>query len=402
MRHVRQGLLLSLVVTSLAWAAQPAPKRIAALVVPMDKSAEQTVLRIETYANEALGEYEGFSVKTSDELFAVSADDEAAAALKRADGLFVEGRTAFDGRNWDESSKKLRAALKEYDKAVAAMKGCGNLCETIAMYATVLQAKGDSEEAKLVLLDLLSLAPTAELDRKRYPQTFLSLKAQVATSRNAQLRGNINVKSRPSGARVYLDGDLMGYTPMTLQTLAIGKHLVRVERPGFRQVGQMVEVAPEDQEVNAELTATSAYKAYDGLMDKLAGEAIKDKGGATMSAVANSLKLDRAIVGMLRDVDGQTELTLGYFDLKAGRRFSIKRATFQGDEFGQLRGEVSRMVTSLLNYDGAEKVTHTSDPLDSHHGTEDWNADDKGGRNKKRDKNKAGDPLEGRSGTEDW
>jgi hypothetical protein len=395
--------LATLLLSSAVLAAPPAEKRISALIVPMDKAAEQMTLRIEAYANDALGEFQGLTLKNSDELFGVAPDEDAAASFKRAETGFNESRSSFDSRNWEDAERKLRATIKEYGKAVAAMKSCGNLCESIAMYATVLQARGDAEEAKSAIIDLLSLAPTMELDRKRYPQNFLALKAQVATSRNAQLRGNINVKSKPAGARVFVDGEFQGYTPYTVQTVPIGKHLVRIERPGFRQVGELVEAAPDDQEVNAELVATSGYKAFDSLMDKLAGEAIKDKGGATMASVASSLKLDRAVIGVLREIDGQTELTLGYFDLKAGRRFAIKRSTFQGDEFGQLKGEVARLVNALLNYEAAEKVSRTGDPLDSHHGTEDWSGDDKGGKNREKDKKRSGgDPLDGRSGTEDW
>lgn len=396
-------VLALLGLSSVVLGAPPAEKRIAALIVPMDQSAEQLTLRIEGYANAAIVEFSGFKLKTSDDLFGVAPDEESFASFKRAETGFAESREAFEGRAWEDAERKLRATIKEYGKAVAAMKRCGNLCEAIAMYATILHARGETEEAKLVLLDLFSLAPELELDRKRYPQSLLALKAQVGTSRNAQLRGNLHVKSRPEGARVFLNGELQGFTPLTLQTVPIGKHLVRVEKPGFRQAGQLVDATAEDVDVTAELVATSSYKTYDELMDKLASEAVKDKGGPAMASAASTLKLDRAIVGMLREVEGQTELTIGYFDLKAGRRFALKRATFQGDEFGELKGEVARMVTALLNYETTEKTSKTGDPLDSHHGTEDWSSDDKGGRNKERDlKHKGGDPLDRRNGTEDW
>ena len=286
------------------------------------------------------------------------------------------------------------------------MKNCGNLCESVAMFGSVLQARGDAEESKIAILDLLALSPGFELDRKRYPQNFLALKAQVATSRNAQLRGNVTVKTRPGGARVYLNGELQGYSPVTMQTLPIGKHLVKIERPGFKQLGVMVEVTPEDQEITSELVATSGYKAFDALMDRLAGEALKDKGGQTMTSVSNSLKLDRAVIGVLKDVNGEsTELTMAYFDLKTGKRIAIKRVAFQGDEFGQLRGEVERIVNHLVNQGetGGDKVTRSSDPLENKGGTEEWQGEDRGGKNVKRDKKaKGGDPLDNASGTEDW
>lgn len=386
-------------------APPPSTKRISAIVIPMDKGAEQSTLRVEAYMNEALGEYQGFQLKTSDDLFGVAPDEDAAASLKRAEQGYTESKAAFEGRNYEDAERKLRATIKEYAKAVAAMKSCGSLCDAVAMYAASLQARGELEEAKIAVLDLLALAPTFELDRKRFPQNFLALKAQVATGRNAQLRGNFTVKTKPAGARVYLNGEFQGYTPYTLQTLPVGKHLVRVERPGFRQYGAMIEVTPEDQDLTQELVATSGYQAFDGLMDRLAGEALKDKGGATMSSVANSLKLDRAVIGVLRELEagGQSELTMGYYDLKSGKRISLKRATFQGDEYGQLKGEVGRMVNHLLNATGGEKVSRSGDPLDNTSGTEDWNAEDRGGKSSKRDKKKgANDPLDGVSGTEDW
>ncbi len=401
MKHV---LVLSVIAVQAFAAPPPSDKRVAALILPMDKSAEALMLKVESFATEALGEYDGFKVRTSDEMFGIAVDEEATSSLKRAEQGFKESKASFDERNYEDAERKLRATIKEYSKAVAAMKSCGNLCEAVAMYAAVLQARGDVEEAKIAILDLLSLAPTYEIDRKRYPQNFLALKAQVATSRNAQLRGGVVVKTKPSGARVFLNGELQGYSPVTMSTLPIGKHLLRIERPGFKQLGAMLEITPEDQEVTQELTATSGYKAYDGLMDRLAGEAIKDKGGATMTSVANSLKLDRAVIGVLRDLDsGTTELTMGYFDLKTGKRIAMKRTSFQGDEFGQLKGEVGRMVNHLVNAADQEAVTRSADPLDNKGGMEDWSSDDRGGKNTKRDKKSSGgDPLDRTSGTEDW
>ena len=62
------------------------------------------------------------------------------------------------------------------------------------------------------------------------------------------------------------------------------------------------------------------------------------------------------------------------------------------------------MVTHLINAtEGGDKVSRSSDPLDNKHGTEEWQGEDKGGKNTKRDKNApSGDPLDKASGTEDW
>jgi hypothetical protein len=404
--RVAPALLSALVALPALAAPPPTTQRISALVVPMDKGAEAQALKLEGFITESLNEYQGFAVKTSDELFGIGVDEDAAASLKRAQTGFAESKADFDNRQYEPAERKLRATLKEFDKSVSAMKTCGNLCEAWAMYGAVLLSRGDTEEAKLAILNLIALSPSFELDRKRYPQDFLSLKAQVSISRNAQLRGNIVVKTKPAGARVFLNGEFQGYSPMTLQTLPIGKAMVKIEKPGFRQVGQMIEVTPDDSEYTPELIASSGFKAFDALMDRLAAEAIKDKGGSTMASIAKTLGLDRGIVAVVKELEsGGTELTIGYYELKTGKRLAIKRSTMQGDEFGQMKGEVQRTVTWVINNGdgGNEKVTRSADPLDNRGGTEEWNSEDRGGRTQNRDKKKGGkDPLDTVNGTEDW
>jgi hypothetical protein len=394
-------------------APPPTARRMSVLVVPMDKGAEALQVKLEAHMLETLADYQGITVKPTEDLFGNPPDEDSEAALKRAEAAFKDSKDAFESRNYEDAERKLRSTVKEFGKAASALKTCGHLCDAVAMYGAVLQARNDLEESKITILDLQSLAPTLELDRKKYPQEFISLRAVVATSRNAQLRGNIVVKTKPNGARVFLDNDFMGYSPMTLETLPIGKHLLRFERPGFKQWGTVVEVSPEQTVITQELSATAAYKAYDSVLDKLAGEAMKEKGGSTMAALGKTLGIDRALVGVLKQVtqtqegadSGGSELTLGLYDLRTGKRLALKRANFQGDEFGQLKSELGRMVNQLMTgaEGGGEQIVKSADPLDSRHGMEEWNAEDKGGtRTTGEKKRKKGDPLEHHNGTEDW
>ena len=79
--------LLITVVAAQVFAAPPPPseKRVSALILPMDKGSEALTLKVESFANEALKEYQGFNVRTSDDLFGIAADEEAGASFKRAE-----------------------------------------------------------------------------------------------------------------------------------------------------------------------------------------------------------------------------------------------------------------------------------------------------------------------------
>ncbi|WNG25051.1 PEGA domain-containing protein [Cystobacter fuscus] len=404
-------ILALLLLPSLALAAPPsAPRRITSILVPMDSVAEAGGPKMESYMNEALGQFQGFTVSKSEQFLGLPRDGEAEASLKRGQQGYQESLAAFEKKDYEDAERKLRATLKELQAAAAAMTAsCTPLCDAIALYAAVMHQRGDVEEAKLALLDLLSLHPTFELNTKRFNREFIALRLQVATGINAALRGTATVKSRPAGARVFIDNQFQGYTPMTVPTLAVGKHLLRLERPGFRVAGQVLEAGPDDVETNTELQPTEEYKAFDARMDTVATEVMRaDKGASpAVSSLGKALGLERALVGTLRDMkeNGATELVLGLYETSSGKRLGVRRVVLQGDEFGQLKSELSRIVNHLMNNSegGSEKVVKSSDPLDNSHGMDEWNREDRGGKRRAQEKkSKGGDPLDGVNGTEDW
>ncbi|WNG45707.1 PEGA domain-containing protein [Archangium minus] len=403
--------LALILIPTLALAAPPSgPRRIGSLLVPMDPTAEASGPKMESYMNEALAQYQGYTVRKAEDIFGLPADDEALVALKRGKQGYEESLAAFEKKDYEDAERKVRATLKELQKASAAMKdSCNPLCDATALYAALMHLRGDVEEAKLALLDLMALNPTYEMNTKRFSRELITLRVQVATSVNAALRGGATVKSRPAGARVYIDNEFKGYTPVTVSTLPVGKHLLRLERPGFRVYGQVLEVSPDDVEASTALQPTDDYKAYDARLDTVASEVMRAS-TSTSPAVASlgkALGLERGLVGTVRDMpdNNTTELVLGLYDMGTGKRLGARRVVLQGDEFGQLKSEMNRLVNHLMNNadGGSEKKVKSSDPLENSHGMDEWNAEDRGGKRRSQEKkSKGGDPLEAVNGTEDW
>jgi hypothetical protein len=400
-----KALVLALLPAVALAAPPPIARRISALLIPMDQGAEGNCVKLETYMNEALEQFSGFSVKKPEDMFGMPSDDEAQAALKRGSKGLEESLAAYEAKEYEDAERKLRATLKELQGAAGAMSSCTELCEATALYAAVLHQRGDTEEAKLTLIDLMALNPTFELNIKRYNKDFIALRALVATSRTSVLRGSATVKSRPAGARVYMDGEFQGYTPVTVGPMQVGKHLLRMNRPGFRLHGEIVEVTPDDVEVTAELTPTSNYKKYDAQVDKVAGEIVKTTPSTAAAAMGKSLSLDRGLLGTVKDLGSNgTELVVGFFDLQNGKKLASRRVVLQGTEFGMEKAEMSRLVNYLVNngLGGGEQKVKASDPLENRHGMEEWNSEDQGGRRTVTEKKKKGDPLDSMNGTEDW
>jgi hypothetical protein len=66
--------------------------------------------------------------------------------------------------------------------------------------------------------------------------------------------GSLSVESRPAGARVFVDGRLMGTTPVRLPDVGAGEHAIRLERDGYQRWTSSVRVvANERNRVTASL-----------------------------------------------------------------------------------------------------------------------------------------------------
>lgn len=395
--------MLALTLATLALSAVPPSKAMAIVSVPVDSKSDTVAVKVEGFVGEALKEFQGVTAKTSDELFAVAADPDAEAALKRADALYAEGKQAFVDRKYDVAEGKFRKAVKDYTLAAPAMLTCTGYCDTLAGIAACLQLRGDTEEAKLALLDLVALSPTFELDLKRYSQAFLTLRAQVAGGKEATLSGPLKVTSRPAGARVVLDGTVVGTTPLALETVRIGKHIVRVERPGFRRYAGIIDLDPSGAKLSTELAMTSDFKVQDDLQKKIPRDLNEVATAAALKPIHKRLAVDRSIVAIVKDA-GELggEIVAGLYN-QAGENLAYRRMTFQEGEFGELRAEVARMVNFLMNTaDAPASTSRSSDPMERASGTEDWGKDDKGGKSTKKDKGAKGDPLKSIEGTEGW
>lgn len=62
-----------------------------------------------------------------------------------------------------------------------------------------------------------------------------------------RLAGALAVASRPAGAKVYMDGKLVGTTPMLLASVPAGSHAIRIEHDGYRRWSSSVRVVASEQ-----------------------------------------------------------------------------------------------------------------------------------------------------------
>jgi hypothetical protein len=86
----------------------------------------------------------------------------------------------------------------------------------------------------------LSPARVAQVPAERMP-----IPATPGTT--GRFVGALTVDSRPSSAKVFIDGKLAGSTPLQLAGLDAGEHVVRIELDGYRRWSSSVRVVASEQ-----------------------------------------------------------------------------------------------------------------------------------------------------------
>ena len=71
--------------------------------------------------------------------------------------------------------------------------------------------------------------------------------APAAAAPASRFSGSLAVDSRPAGATVFMDGKLVGTTPLALKGVAAGSHAIRLEHDGYRRWSSSVRVVASEQ-----------------------------------------------------------------------------------------------------------------------------------------------------------
>lgn len=96
-----------------------------------------------------------------------------------------------------------------------------------------------------------------------------------STTRVSGGSGMLAVRSNPAGANVYLDGEKVGSTPVQLQGVQAGSHILLLTMSGYDDVSRTIEIASgSDKDVSIDLGKTDSGKKAPGFTLPLAVAAV--------------------------------------------------------------------------------------------------------------------------------
>ncbi|MBI5815311.1 MAG: fibronectin type III domain-containing protein [Nitrospinae bacterium] len=108
----------------------------------------------------------------------------------------------------------------------------------VASHAQGLTDQGEEEFHQAVQLD-----PSLKLSTKKYPPTVIRLYNQA----RARYLGAVAVQTSPGDAEIYIDGKLVGLTPVVVEDLLVGKHKIRIVKSGQRTEEREIDVRESER-----------------------------------------------------------------------------------------------------------------------------------------------------------
>ena len=87
--------------------------------------------------------------------------------------------------------------------------------------------------------------PTSQIQSWNTPIGKPTIIPPIVPTQSPTGTGSISILSFPTGALVYLDGELKGFTPITIKDISIGSHLVKLTKIGYNDHTTSVTVIAE-------------------------------------------------------------------------------------------------------------------------------------------------------------
>lgn len=244
-------------------------------------------------------------------------------SLARADGLFEEGRTAYDNLDPEAAEAKFRAAAEAYTQSPAELSP-GRLAQTYVFLGASRQLNGNVDGAKEAFMRAAEADRSSRPDTALFSQEVATLYDEARAAVAARPAGTLVVQSQPAGARVTVNGRELGVTPLRGVEVPAGAHPVVVSLPGYAPFAQYLEVKPSaSAELKAELEPTPGLAAIREAAAKAATEDAFDQDAppAEVRAIGERLGARYVVLAAVwRDRKGRAEAELQAWDLRSKAR----------------------------------------------------------------------------------
>lgn len=315
--------------------------RVYIVSVPMNDGIDAVATRGGAAARAALRNIEGVNWRDPDQRF-LGYDASALSVLQRAREQLDEGRNAYLQLELGAAVESLESAVDNFDAAAAALEDPQDLGEALLLLGASHAFDGRRRQAMQVFNRLHTQMPHIQPDPNTFPPEVVRLYERSQPRDARRPRGIISVDSNPQGAIVYVDFLARGRTPINVEGLISGDHVVRVTRPGATPFVETLTVRRNRAATsNAYLVDTPELEGMAEAIDEIPRAPVESiEGDHPTRTIASMLQLDKiGVIRVSRESEETVSLELLLYDVETGRRL--------------VRGEQGNVTTAIGDFESA-------------------------------------------------
>ena len=261
----------------------------------------------------------------------------------RAAGLgapvFIESSTTGDGGS--SSVVDLTAPVKPQDRGQLALLLFDSVPSGAEVWLGDIKA-GTTPYQNLQLSSGQNLNITLKAQDYRDLQVALTLQPGSNTPKAFQLVpafGSLSITSEPSGADVYISGELVGQTPYSSSRLASAKYLVDIRKPLYLPLSNQT-IAIEDGQL-----AEHSYKLQPNFGDL---SVASEPSAATITLEANGREVYRGTTPIALQLEPATYILSASKSGYAQRRFEVKIARGQRTSISKEQLQLRQLLGTAI------------------------------------------------------
>jgi len=339
--------------------AQETP-RVYIVSVPMEAGIDAEATRAGAAARAALRGIEGVDWRSPDQRF-LGYDDAALGILDRAREQLDAGRQAYLQLELDGAIEQLRGAVENFDAAAVALEDPNDLGQALLFLGASHAFNGQTRDAIEVFRRLHTQMPFIQPDPDTFPPDVVQLYDRARPRDARSPAGIVSIDSNPQGAIAYVDFLARGRTPINVEGLIGGDHVIRVTRPGATPFVETLGVRRRRASTsNAYLVDTPGLEGLADALDEVRDASIETLDEVNpIGRIAGMLEVDK--IGVIRVSsagDGQVTMELLLFDAASGRRLVRGQGTAP-TAVGELEASVQRAVSGA--FEAALRPSQASD-----------------------------------------
>lgn len=346
-------------------AALPAPTRIVAVVHAAAEDSRLPASYVAHHVEAAIGSDRRYTLVSLEEALGVPRVLEAARALQVADMRVEEGRKAYLALEFAGASASLNEALALFEQQSPYVSRVDKVVEALLLSGAVRFLSNDVKGAAEKFRAALALRPEVEPDLSVFNPPMARFFEKTAADLKRKPKASLQVESGRDGARAYVDGRLVGMTPVTVRDLVAGQHYVRLADLGCFGWGTVVHLAANDlTTISGDLETTRELSPIYDKMSKASAKPMALRVSDGLEGLKIALKVDQVMLVEVRLKEGNVDLWARQLEVEShklvgtGTRFFAPPPPTIGREMEELLAKSFGFVA------GAQAVTSAGGNLE--------------------------------------